>query len=142
MNKIILTDTCFWLGLVDPNDQFHDASLAIAELLEGNKILFPWPCLYETISTRLTRRREQLLYLEAIISKLNIILFSDNDYKEEALKQVFQFNQIAGCTYSLTDSVIREILKDVNIKVDYLVTYNVPDFQDICNQRLIDIIND
>lgn len=142
MNKIILTDTCFWLGLVDPKDQFHSTSLAIAELLEGNKILFPWPCLYETISTHLTRRREQLLYLEEIISKSNIILFRDDDYKEEALKQVFLFNRTGGFTYSLTDSVIREILKDVNVKVNYLVTYNLPDFQDICNQRLIDIINE
>ena len=84
MNKIILTDTCFWLGLVDPKDQFHSTSLAIAELLEGNKILFPWPCLYETISTHLTRRREQRLQLEEISSKSNIILVRDDDYKEEA----------------------------------------------------------
>jgi hypothetical protein len=128
--------------LVDPKDQFHSTSLAIAELLEDNKILFPWPCLYETISTHLTRRREQLLYLEEIISKSNIVLFHDDDYKEEALKQVFQFNRTAGFTYSLTDSVIREILKDINVKVNYLVTYNLPDFQDICNQRLIEIINE
>lgn len=142
MNKIILTDTCFWLGLIDPKDQFHKTSLAIADILEGNKILFPWPCLYETISTHLTRRRERLLYLEELISKSNIVLFQDNEYKEEALRQVFQYNRTAGFTYSLTDSVIREIMKDVNVKVDYLVTYNLPDFQDICSQRLIDIINE
>lgn len=79
MNKIILTDTCFWLGLVDPTDQFHPSSLAIAELIENNNIIFPWPCLYETISTHLTRRRERLLYLEEIISKPNIILLEDNE---------------------------------------------------------------
>ena len=141
MNKIILTDTCFWIGLIDPKDQFHEVSTAIAGFLEGNKILFPWPCLYETISTHLTRRREQLLYLEEYILKPNIVLFQDDEYKEEALKQVFLFNRNAGFTYSLTDSVIREILKDDRVKINYLVTYNFSDFQDVCAQRLIDIIN-
>ena len=137
MNKIVLTDTCFWLGLIDPTDQFHSFSMSIAEIIEENKIIFPWPCLYETISTHLTRRRERLLLLEEIISKPNIIFLDDNDYKSEALKQVFQFNRLIGFTYSLTDSVIREILKDINVRVDYLVTYNVRDFKDVCDQRYI-----
>ena len=141
MNKVIITDTCFWIGLVDNKDQFHETSLAIADLLQDNQILFPWPCLYETISTHLTRRRERLLYFEEIISKSNIILFNENDYKVEALKQVFQLNRISGFTFSLTDSVIREILKDVSVRINYLVTYNLPDFQDICDQRGIEIIN-
>lgn len=142
MNKVIITDTCFWIGLVDTKDQFHKTSLAIADLLQDNQILFPWPCLYETISTHLTRRREILLYFEEIISKSNVILFNDNDYKVEALKQVFQHNRTSGFTFSLTDSVIREILKDVSVRINYLVTYNLPDFQDICEQRRIDIINE
>lgn len=142
MNKVIITDTCFWIGLVDTKDQFHKTSLAIEDLLQDNQILFPWPCLYETISTHLTRRRERLLYFEEIISKSNVILFNDNDYKVEALKQVFQHNRTSGFTFSLTDSVIREILKDVSVRINYLVTYNLPDFQDICDQRRIDIINE
>jgi predicted nucleic acid-binding protein len=142
MNKFILTDTCFWIGLVDPTDQFHSTSKAIVDLIANDNIIFPWPCLYETISTHLTRRRERLLYLEEIISKPNVILFQDNEYKEEALKQVFQFNRVSGFTYSLTDSVIREILKNINVKVNYLVTFNSSDFKDICDQRQIDIIDE
>lgn len=142
MNKVILTDTCFWLGLVDPSDQFHSTSNAIAALLEGNQIIFPWPCLYETISTHLARRRERLLLLEEIISKPNITLLDDSEYKAEALKQVFQFNRTSGYTYSLTDGVIREILKDISLRVNYLVTFNEPDFKDICDLRLIEIIKE
>ena len=141
MNKVILTDTGFWLGLIDPTDQFHAFSMNISDLIEGYKIIFPWPCLYETISTHLTRRRERLLLLEEIISKPNIIFLEDNDYKIEALKQVFQFSRSVGFTYSLTDSVIREILKDINVRVDYLVTFNERDFKDVCDQRAIGIIN-
>lgn len=140
MNKNILTDSCFWLGLVDNKDQHHSDAKTIVDLIENNTIIIPWPCLYETISTHLARRRERLLFFEEIISKPNIVLLDDNIYKYEALKQVFQFNRLSGFTYSLTDSVIREILKDVNVKINYLVTFNEPDFKDVCDQRLIEII--
>ncbi len=141
MAKIILTDAGFWLGLVDPKDQFHESSNTIAEMIEGYNILFPWPCLYETISTYLVRRRERLLYLEKFIKRPNIFLFDDKDYKLTALEEVFQLNRISGFTYSLTDSVIREILKDINVKVNYLVTFNDEDFKDLCSMRKIEIIN-
>ena len=70
------------------------------------------------------------------------MLLEDSKYKDEALKQVFTYNRKAGFTFSLTDSVIREILKDINVTVNYLVTYNERDFKDICDQRLIEIINE
>ena len=139
MSKIILTDTCFWLGLVDPRDQYHEMSNTIADVIEGHQIVFPWPCLYETISTHLTRRREQLLYLEKLIKKPEITLLDDTEYKDNALEEVFNSNRL-GFTYSLTDSVIREILKDINVRVDYLVTYNNRDFEDICQKRQIEIL--
>lgn len=140
MSKIILTDTCFWLGLVDPRDQYHEMSNTIADVIEGHQIVFPWPCLYETISTHLTRRREQLLYLEKLIKKPEITLLDDTEYKDNTLEEVFNSNRL-GFTYSLTDSVIREILKDINVRVDYLVTYNNRDFEDICQKRQIEILN-
>jgi len=142
MRKVILTDTGFWLGLVDTTDQYHDSWLAIAELIENNDIIFPWPCLYETISTHLTRRRDRLILFEEFISKPNMIFLDDNIYKSEALRQVFLINRISGRAFSLTDAVIREILKDINIKINYLITYNAPDFKDICDQRLVEIISD
>ena len=141
MPKIILTDTCFWLGLVDPTDQYHEMSKTVAELITGYDIIFPWPCLYETISTHLTRRRERLLFLEEFINKPNIILLDDAIYKTNALTEVFQLNRLSGFTYSLTDSVIREILKDINVKINYLATFNNSDFEDICQLRQIEIVS-
>ncbi len=117
MARTVLTDTGFWIGLLDPADQYHQMSNTVAESIDGYQIIFPWPCLYETISTRLTRRRERLLYLEEFIRKPYIILFDDTNYKADALTEVFQLNRTAGYTYSLTDSIIREILKDINVKV-------------------------
>jgi predicted nucleic acid-binding protein len=141
MAKIVLTDTCFWLGLIDPTDQYHDVANDVAELIEGYQIIFPWPCLYETISTHLSKRRERLLVLEKFIKKPDIVLFEDSNYKANALEEVFRLNSFFGYTYSLTDSIIREMLKDVDIKVNYLATFNDKDFIDICQLRQIDIIN-
>ena len=140
VNKTILTDSGFWLGLVDTSDQFHTQSTVIADLIENYNIIIPWPCLYETLSTYLARRRSQLVLLEELISRPNISLFDDKDYKDEALRQVLKLNRQAGYTYSLTDGVIREILKDIDVRLHYLVTFNQKDFIDICVQRQIEII--
>lgn len=141
MAKVVITDTCFWLGLVDPKDQYHERSKVLADLIGELNIIFPWPCLYETISTHLTRRRDRLLYLEEFINKSNIILLDDSMYKTKALNEVFLLNRVAGFTYSLTDSVIREVLKDVTIRINYLATFNDRDFDDICQLRKIEIVN-
>ena len=67
-------------------------------------------------------------------------MFNDDDYKHNALKEVFKSNKV-GYTYSLTDSVIREILKDINIRINYLVTFNSKDWNDICQLRQIEMID-
>ena len=43
---------------------------------------------------------------------------------------------------SVVDSVIREIITDINVKIDYLITFNIKDFQDLCALRRIEIISD
>lgn len=137
--QTVLADTCFWIGLVDTTDQYHKAANEIADLIDNNKIILPWPCLYETMSTHLARRKERLLYFERLISKSSVELLDDSNYKFNALKETFILNQL-GFTYSLTDSVIREILKDINIRIRYLVTFNATDFEDICQRRKITIL--
>ncbi len=140
MAKIVLTDSGFWLGLVDPTDQYHQQSNVIAKLIEGYTVIFPWPCLYETISTHLTRRRQRLLYFEEFLNAPNIILLDDSAYKANALSEVFQLNRVSGFTYSLTDSVIRALLTDAHIPLPYLATFNNSDFEDLCQQRRIEIV--
>lgn len=82
-----------------------------------------------------------MLLFEEFLTKQNVILFPDDQYKDEALSQVFLLNRYSGYSYSLVDSVIREILKDINVKINFLLTFNEPDFKDVCDQRLIEIIN-
>lgn len=140
MSKIILTDTCYWIGLIDPKDQYHEDAKAISELIDEYKILLPWPCLYEAISTHMVRSREKTVYFENILKKPKVELIDDNIYKNIALNEVFDFNRKHEHSHSLADAVIREILKDINLKVNYLATFNNKDFKDLCDRRQIEII--
>jgi len=139
MTKVVLTDSCYWLGLLDPADQHHYRSLSIANLLKNHTLIFPWPCLYETVSTHLARSRNRTLLLEQFINEPGVTFLHDELYKTNALFQVFEYSRVMGYTFSLTDSVLREIIKDANVKIDYLVTFNHRDFHDVCAQRQIEI---
>jgi hypothetical protein len=126
-------------GLVDPNDQHHDRSKIAFDLLESDTLLLPWPCLYETISTRLVRQRERLLAFESFLKNPAISMIDDAPYRDSALIDVFDSSRQFGHSFSLTDSVIRNILRNVNIRIDYLITFNDKDFQDVCAARGIEI---
>ncbi len=39
----------------------------------------------------------------------------------------------------MVDCLIRLIIEDENVKVDYLVTFNVRDFHDVCMKRGIEL---
>jgi predicted nucleic acid-binding protein len=144
MSKIVLTDTCYWIGLLDSKDQHHDASTVISDLLINQKIVIPWPCLYETISTYLIRRKDRLSLLEQIIrSNSNIEFIDDTEYRNKALNNVFEANnKYTEYSHSLVDAVLREMLSDINLRIDYLITFNNKDFIDICIKRGIEIINE
>ncbi len=139
MNKTLLIDSCFWIGLVDTHDQYHDRSIALLELLDDNILLFPWPCLYETISTHLFRRKDRALYFESLLKKSNIKFLSDIEYRDNAMNSVFEENILYGKNISLTDAVLREVIKDIDVRIDYLITYNNEDFIDVCTLRGLEI---
>jgi predicted nucleic acid-binding protein len=141
MAKFILTDSCFWLGLVDPTDQHHRSALEWADFvdIEGAILLLPWPCLYESISTRLIRSRSRTLALEQLLKRPTIRLLDDLTYRDAALEAVFETARV-GHSYALADSVIREMLKDIDLRIDYLLTFNPADFQDVCQARRIELM--
>lgn len=45
MKMHLLTDTCFWIGLLDERDQYHDLSKVIYEQgVKNNSVFYiPWP---------------------------------------------------------------------------------------------------
>lgn len=140
MNNYILTDTGFWIGLIDPTDQYSENAQVISELINNSNIIFPWPCLYETLRTKYCKRRDKIIILEKIIKASNVTILDDSVYREFALNKTIENIKLNKSFHSLADNVIREILSDINVRVDYLVTFNKRDFIDICMKRRIEIL--
>lgn len=142
--KYVITDTCYWIGLMDSTDQHHHKSLLIQDLIKDTRIVFPFPCFYEIIRTSFAKpkNKHKLLAFENLLKNSNVEYIDDTIYKDKALSNVYELNKKSFISHSLVDAVIREMLSDVNLKPDFLVTYNVKDFIDICLKRRIEILNE
>jgi hypothetical protein len=140
--KYVITDSCYWLGLVDSADEHHKKSIIIKELIKDSYIVFPFPCFYEIIRTKFVKNKIKLTAFESLLKNSKVKYIDDTKYKDEALSKVYELNKKSFISHSLTDAVIREMLSDVDLKLDYLVTYNVKDFSDICAKRDIEILNE
>ena len=66
----------------------------------------------------------------------------DETYRDEALNNTYSIHRKTVPQISLVDSIIREILKDINVKIDFLVTFNQKDFKDVCDIRNIELISE
>lgn len=141
MAKYLLPDTGFWIALFYPRDSHHENAQILADLLDLHNLVVPWPCLYETLDTRLVRRRESLAILAAYLTRSSTITLSDEPYRRDALHTVLR-NETPGRNISLVDEVIRLTLQDRNVKVDAIITFNPRDFHDVCLSRQIELISD
>jgi predicted nucleic acid-binding protein len=139
MNNIIV-DTGFWYALYDSSDQHHSQALALAGYLELGNILIPFPTLYESINTRFSKQKEWMEEFEKLIEQENVIRLDDADYKDTALSLTFDTTLIQKRPISLVDSLIRVMLDDPRLKIDYLISFNVGDFADVCQRRGIEIL--
>lgn len=141
--KAILIDTGFWLGLFDPEDSYHKESCDLLELikLEHFTLLLPFPCLYEIIRTKYVKNKVRLAAFDSFIKSNNVHFIFDELYRDQALQKVFALNKHEPITHSLVDSIIREMISDINLKLDYLITNNAKDFADICAKRDLKILS-
>lgn len=136
--KNVITDSCFWIALYNKRDQYHNQAQKIYHLIEAGVILIPWPTLYETLNTRHVKNPIANDQFERFLKNPQTILIEDKDYKINALEATFRSSK-RGRSISLVDMIIRLILADVNHKIDCLVTFNIKDFQDVCEKRKIPI---
>jgi predicted nucleic acid-binding protein len=129
----ILVDSCFWIALYTPEEtERHERALDLIDDLENNEILLPWPTLYEFVNTRLARRKDYLFAFEQFLLKPNVRKISDEIYKSPALENIFELNISRMSSISLIDEVLRQMILDANLKIDYLVTFNRSDFEYPC----------
>ena len=125
MSNFILIDSCYWIALLDEGMHVQQKKQAdiIADLIQHHNLIIPFPTLYEFINSILSRR-DQRFKLENILKKSNVQRISDEKYKEEALDSFFNNSRYYTNDNSLVDEIIKLMLKDDNLKIDYLVTFD------------------
>ena len=129
----ILVDSCFWIAFYTPEEVInHSKALNLIDCLENNEVIIPWPTLYEFVNTRLSRRKESLTSFQQFLLKPNIYKVSDEEYKQKALQNIFELNISRHSTISLVDEVLRLMILDKSLSIDFLVTFNKSDFEYPC----------
>lgn len=133
----VLPDTGVWYALCDSRDSFHSKALSGAGLLEQHHVVLPWPVVYETLCTRFVRNTRALRRFVRLLERPRIEYLDDSTYVQGAFDVAIESSLSHARPLSMVDCAIRLILDDVNIRVDYLMTFNPGDFLDVCERRRI-----
>lgn len=136
----IIVDTGFWIGLYDERDAHHGSAVEYWETYsQGNIFIVPYPSLYELIKTRLMRRKNSLdLFRRIMLDKSQVCLVSDEKYKDSALEITLNEKKR---DISLVDCTIRMMLEDDTILKNGMLTTNREDFEDVCMNKNIELID-
>lgn len=137
----VLADTGVWYALCDSRDSFHSKALSRAGLLEQHHVVLPWPVVYETLCTRFVRNARALRRFVGWLKRPRIEYLDDSMYVQSAFDIAIESSLNRARPLSMVDCAIRLILDDVNIRVDYLMTFNPGDFLDICERRKIRLVD-
>jgi predicted nucleic acid-binding protein len=136
----MLADSGFWIGLLDPSDQYYASVKALNVDLERGTLLIPWPVLYETFSWKLAKHPERVARFLSFLKRSNIQQVDDGPYREDALRAAYREDRKAPLDLSLADRVIRAALEDRNLVVRGLITFDPDHFRDVCGRRGIQIV--
>ena len=135
MAKNVLLDTGFWIAYHDPADSHYVKARDIMPHVERANVLLPWPILYETLRTSFVKHKLRMQAFERLLMSLPSERIDDSEYRRKALDDCL----LVGCegrrALSLVDLVIRHIIQDRRWKVDFLVTCDPGDFEDVCKKR-------
>jgi len=134
----IVVDTGFWFALYDENDNYYVKATQYVKTIEKSTVLIPWPCLYEVFNTRFARNHLAVNQFEIFLKRPNTRLIDDVPYREAALVKTIAL-AMKKRYISLVDMIVQQILQDVSLKIDYLITFNERDFSEICRRRKIPI---
>lgn len=124
MKKVII-DTSFWIALFNPSKHIeikNDVDI-ITELIEGEQIIIPFPSLYEFLNSKFSRKNDAL-HFQKSLSKPNYIMLDDTPYKDEAIVNFFEKAINGQNDVSLVDEVIKNIILDKSLKIDYLISFD------------------
>lgn len=138
----VLIDTGVWYSRYDPRDRAASPEdiEAVFNLVQPFDVILPWPIAYETLRTRFTRNRIWMSLFEAELKSPRIQFIDDAPYRTDAIEYAFESTR-NGRPLSMVDCVLRLIMDDRNINIDYFATWNCIDFCDVCASRKIEIIS-
>ena len=98
--------------------------------------------MYEVLNSKFIKSKNRLSQFEEIMKSGKVEFLFDESYRDEALKNTYSIHRRTIPQISLVDSIIREVIKDINIKIDYVITFNEKDFKDVCDIRSIEIVSE
>ena len=142
----ICVDTGFLIGLYsekDPRLRLKAEKLFLQHFNNNiqNKLLVPWPILYEAVGTQMTKNQKRMEALNRdwkfLYKQGRLEFLDDKPFREKATDDSFKEVLQAPLRYrglSLTDRVIRNMLSEPNLKIDYFITFNKGDFIDVCTR--------
>lgn len=138
--EYILVDTGLWIAAFDERDANFEAAQEKLELIEPFQLVIPWPVMFETLRTRFVRRRLALERFEARLKGPRVSFVDDGPFREAALDLSLESSLRRSRPLSMVDCLIRLLLDDTNTRIDYLATFNHPDFADVCRRRSVEIV--
>lgn len=136
----IIIDSCFWFSLFEEKDPYHTKAQELVEYLEILNCVIPYSTLYEVLNTRFTKRKDYMYGLQLFMQRPNTIIIDSNDYEENTIDEVYRQLDLFR-PMSAVDITIRSIIANDNFRVNYLLTYNLSDFADICAEKGIEILS-
>lgn len=148
----ICADSGFLIALYEKgrDPEHHElAESCFEELFESvpNRLVVPWPALYETVSTRMVRRAASVrkidIHWKTLRLRDQLDFVDDSPFRDIALDECLSETAKPPGTYrplSLADRVIRGLLSDRNLHIDVLLTFNVGDFSDVCRKFRREIV--
>lgn len=140
MSNIIL-DTCFWRAIYDSKDAHYLKAQSIAAKFIDNiayKILVPYPTMYELLRIEFVKNKAILSSVGTLLNKECFEKICDVKYRDKALELTFSNNKR---NLSVVDNLIRLMLEDTNLRINGIVTFNVGDFNDVCRNKSITLID-
>ena len=117
-HRNILVDSCFWIALFDVRDDSHSLAGELEDVVFSQRILVPFPCLYEFLGTRFSRRPLVIEEIDRIFIRSKVELIPDELYRKSIIERYITSSR-TGRTLSAVDLIINAMLEDINLRVNF-----------------------
>ena len=140
MANRILVDTGFWFAIYNKKDCYRvQAERLLQQYFDkpGYEIAVPFPTMYELLRTKFVKDKSALAEIKQMFKSGRVVAIQDNSYRDLALEMTLGEKHR---NLSLVDNIIRLMLDDKDIAAKGLITFNIGDFQDVCQKNNIEIL--